>query len=175
MSFRLSDGLARGRMLHSAFSLLDVLMQRAMPASLLTSCGPSASCLASGQSRCRAYCPRWGSWLPGCMHCLALIATLQHAVQANSCVEGLQDFMALLAREYEALHERGMREGFAPGSAGFEEGTLAATPCCLLSHLQSGAGPAVHSEPLQASWQSAAWWHLVPHAVRVLKQRELRW
>ena len=47
------------------------------------------------------------------------------AEQVDSCVEGLQDFLALLAREYEALHERGMREGFGPGSAGFDEGKAA--------------------------------------------------
>ena len=33
MDFRTSDGLARGRMLHSAFALLDVLLERGLPVS----------------------------------------------------------------------------------------------------------------------------------------------
>ena len=50
-------------------------------------------------------------------------------MQVDTCVEGLHEALATLAREYETLQEHGLREGFAPGSSGLDEGMLLVFVC----------------------------------------------
>ena len=157
VDFAKSDGLARGRMLHSTFALLDILLERGMQVGCAgqraVACWGAVS-MPEGQCPCLwARQARSGSFA----------AKVEHA-QVDTCVDGLQDCLAALAAEVDALHARGMQEGFAPGAAPLDQGKPvcarrwgwgaalpACCPCSLLTVIWHGTCALVHAACMHGS------------------------